>query len=158
MKNAIEIVFPKTRHIYCLWHIIRKVPKKLSGYKHYDDIKMALNRCMYDSPNVNDFEENWKDLIESFELQNNLWLNMLYSEQTFWVSEYMKDTFWARMTTTQRSESMNSFFDNYVHEQTTLKEFVDQFDNALKRMVEREAHVDFDCSEKPSPLEASATV
>ena len=57
---------------------------------------------------------------------------------------YMKDTFWAGMKTTQRSESMNSFFDGYVHSQTTLKEFVDQFDNALRRMVERERKSDFD--------------
>jgi hypothetical protein len=42
------------------------------------------------------------------------------------------------MNTTQRSESMNAFFDGYVHSQTTLKEFVDQFDSALKRMVEKE--------------------
>ncbi|XP_059434726.1 protein FAR-RED IMPAIRED RESPONSE 1-like [Corylus avellana] len=151
MKNAIEIVFPKTRHRYCLWHIMRKVTEKLSGYEHYDQIKMALNICVYDSPNVDDFEGNWKSLIESYELQNNPWLNTLYSERTFWVLAYMKDTFWAGMTTTQRSESMNSFFDNYVHAQTTLKEFVDQFDNALKKMVEREARADFDCYNRTSP-------
>jgi transposase-like protein len=28
MRNAIEIVFPKTtRHRYCLWHILRKLPE-----------------------------------------------------------------------------------------------------------------------------------
>jgi hypothetical protein len=37
------------------------------------------------------------------------------------------------------------FFYDDVHSQTTLKEFVDQFDNALKKMVENEAHADFDC-------------
>jgi hypothetical protein len=44
----------------------------------------------------------------------------------------MKDTFWAGMNTTQRSESMNAFFDGYVHSRTTLKEFVDEYDNAFK--------------------------
>ena len=63
----------------------------------------------------------------------------------------MKDTFWVGMTTTQQSESMNSFFDNYVHAQTTLKKFVNQFDNALKRMFEREACADFDCYNHMSP-------
>jgi zinc finger SWIM domain-containing protein 3 len=46
---------------------------------------------------------------------------------------------------------MNSFFDNYMHAQTILKEFVDQYDNALKRMVEREACADFDCYNHTSP-------
>jgi hypothetical protein len=40
---------------------------------------------------------------------------------------------------------MPFFFYDYVHSQTTLKEFVDQFNNALKKMVENEVHADFDC-------------
>jgi hypothetical protein len=30
MKVAIEEVIPNTRHRFCLWHIFRKVPEKLS--------------------------------------------------------------------------------------------------------------------------------
>jgi hypothetical protein len=41
-----------------------------------------------------------KFLIERYQLHNNSWLNGLYSERTFWVPAYMKDTFWAGMTTT----------------------------------------------------------
>jgi len=29
MQNAIEIVFPNTRHHWCLWHIMKKLPEKL---------------------------------------------------------------------------------------------------------------------------------
>ena len=47
---------------------------------------------------------------------------------------------------------MNSFFDGYVHSQTTLKEFVDQFDCALMKMVERETNSDFDCFNRKSPV------
>jgi hypothetical protein len=39
------------------------------------------------------------------------WLHGLYSERTFWVPAYLKDTFWAGMNTMQRTESMNAFFD-----------------------------------------------
>jgi zinc finger SWIM domain-containing protein 3 len=39
---------------------------------------------------------------------------------------------------------MNAFFDGYVHSRTTLKEFVDEYDNALRRMVESETRADFD--------------
>ena len=35
-----------------------------------------------------------------------------------WVPAYMKHLFWAGMKTTQRSESINSFFDGYVHKTT----------------------------------------
>lgn len=47
------------------------------------------------------------------------------------------------MSTTQRSESMIAFFDGFVYSSTTLKEFVDQFDNALKKKVENEQAADF---------------
>ncbi|KAG7994084.1 hypothetical protein I3843_01G037700 [Carya illinoinensis] len=47
------------------------------------------------------------------------------------------------MSTTQRSESMNAFFDGFVHSWTMLKEFVDQFDNALRKKVENEKLADF---------------
>jgi hypothetical protein len=47
------------------------------------------------------------------------------------------------MTTTQQSETMNAFFNGYVHSSTTLKEFVDQYDNALHKKDENENVVDF---------------
>ncbi|KAG6627606.1 hypothetical protein CIPAW_15G141000 [Carya illinoinensis] len=80
-------------------------------------------------------------------------------EHTYWAPVFMKKVFWAGMSTTQRSESMNAFFDGYVHAKTNLKEFVDQFDNALRKKIENENAVDFYSFNiaipviSPSPLE-----
>jgi hypothetical protein len=49
-------------------------------------------------------------MLECYNLEENAWLCDLYSEQTFWVSTYLNGVFWASMTTTQCSESMNAFF------------------------------------------------
>ncbi|XP_042967437.1 protein FAR1-RELATED SEQUENCE 1-like [Carya illinoinensis] len=38
---------------------------------------------------------------------------------------------------------MNAFFDGYVHSKTNLKEFVDQFDNTLKKKIENECQAEF---------------
>ncbi|XP_042978818.1 protein FAR-RED ELONGATED HYPOCOTYL 3-like [Carya illinoinensis] len=63
------------------------------------------------------------------------------------------------MSTTQRSESRNAFFDGYVHAKTNLKKFVDQFDNALRKKIESESEADFQSFNvtipvvSPSPLE-----
>ena len=38
---------------------------------------------------------------------------------------------------------MNAFFDGYVGPKTTLKQFVDQYDEALKSKVEKENTEDF---------------
>ncbi|KAF5441779.1 hypothetical protein F2P56_037010 [Juglans regia] len=134
MKNAIAIVFPKSRHRLCLWHILKKVPEKLSSYASYKSgMKNALMKCVYDTQTVDEFEKCWDHFITSYKLHENAWLSSLYTEREYWVPAFLKDCFWAGMSTTQRSESMNAFFDGYVHAKTNLKEFVDQFDKLLKR-------------------------
>ncbi|XP_028096390.1 protein FAR-RED IMPAIRED RESPONSE 1-like [Camellia sinensis] len=45
MQNAIEIVFPNTRHRWCLWHIMKKIPEKLKGYSQYESMKMDLQNA-----------------------------------------------------------------------------------------------------------------
>jgi hypothetical protein len=143
MKNAIEVVFPKSRHRWCLWHLMKKVPEKLGRHSNYESIKTLLHGIVYDSLSKSDFIENWGKMIEYYGLQDNEWLKGLFGERDHWVPVYMRDTFWAGMSTTQRSESMNSFFDGYVNSKTALKQFVEQYDNALKDKIEKENLADF---------------
>ncbi|XP_045810181.1 protein FAR1-RELATED SEQUENCE 4-like [Trifolium pratense] len=143
MKNAIEAVFPKARHRWCLWHIMKKVPEKLGRHSDYESIKILLHDAVYDSSSISDFMEKWEKMIESYELHDNDWLKGLFDERHRWAPVYVRDTFWAGMSTTQRSESMNSFFDGYVNSKTTLKQFVEQYDNALKDKIEKENLADF---------------
>ncbi|XP_059446426.1 protein FAR1-RELATED SEQUENCE 5-like [Corylus avellana] len=84
-----------------------------------------------------------QSLLDSYDLKDHDWLRRLYNERTFWVPAYLKGVFWAGMRTTQRSESMNAFFDGYVRPSTTLKQFVDQYDVALRKKVENESLADF---------------
>ncbi|CAA3021759.1 FAR1-RELATED SEQUENCE 5-like [Olea europaea subsp. europaea] len=77
-------------------------------------------------------------MIEKYNLHDNDWLSGLYSNRGRWVPCYLKCMFWAAMLTTQRSESMNAFFDGYVHSKTSLKQFVEQYERALRNKVEKE--------------------
>ncbi|XP_062173728.1 protein FAR-RED IMPAIRED RESPONSE 1-like [Alnus glutinosa] len=144
MKNAIKKVFPNARHRFCLWHILKKLPEKFGSHLQYYAIKSAIRNCVYNSHTCDEFDACWQSMLECYNLEENAWLRGLYSERTFWVPTYLNDVFWAGMTTTQRSESMNAFFDGYVQSSTSLKEFVDQYDNALRRKVEVENVADFD--------------
>ncbi|KAF5446887.1 hypothetical protein F2P56_032483 [Juglans regia] len=59
MKNAIAIVFPSTRHRYCLWHVLRKVPEKLGSHGQYKcGLKSKLLSCVYDSLTIEEFENS----------------------------------------------------------------------------------------------------
>ncbi|XP_057463795.1 protein FAR-RED IMPAIRED RESPONSE 1-like [Actinidia eriantha] len=121
MKNAIEEVFPNIRHRWCIWHILKKVPEKLGKCKAYKSISLSLHIAIYDSLTVDEFEGAWDVLIKKYELQNNEWLHGLYLERNRWVPAFVKDVFLAGMSSTQRSESMNSYFDGYINSKTTLK-------------------------------------
>ena len=109
----------------------------------YKDIKRKLKTVVYESSIVAQFDNEWDLFITKFDLGGNEWLRNLYDERHRWVPCYLKQHFWARMSTTQRSESMNAFFDGYNNFTTTLQQFVHQYDNALQHKVEKEYEADF---------------
>ncbi|KAL6579629.1 hypothetical protein OROMI_007653 [Orobanche minor] len=113
MKNTIEVVFPNVCHRLCLWHIMKKVPEKLKSYNDYENIKFDLQNVVYDALTVEEFEDKWSCFIWKYQLDENDWLAGLFEERCHWVPAFVKDTFWAGMSTTQRSESMNAFFDGF---------------------------------------------
>ncbi|XP_020080380.1 protein FAR-RED IMPAIRED RESPONSE 1-like [Ananas comosus] len=143
MQNAIARVFPNTRHRWCLWHITKKIPEKLRSYGEYHSMKSVMMDAIYESLTEIEFEEKWKRMIACYALENNQWLSGLYEERHKWIPAYVKDTFWAGMSTTQRSESMNAFFDGYVNSKTSLKQFVEQYESAIKNKAEKEAELDY---------------
>ncbi|XP_056695288.1 protein FAR-RED IMPAIRED RESPONSE 1-like [Spinacia oleracea] len=59
-----------------------------------------------------------------------------------WVPAYVKHLFWAGMKTTQRVESINSFFDCYVHKHTHLHEFVEAYCEAMESRENEESMAD----------------
>ncbi|GJY45792.1 FAR1-related sequence 5-like protein [Tanacetum coccineum] len=96
-----------------------------------------------DDEGTNEFDESWNIMLETYKLEDNKWLKELYAERHRWVSCFVKDIFWAGMSTTQRSESINSFFDKYLNKKTSLKQFVEQYENALRDRAEKENIEDF---------------
>lgn len=158
MQNAIKDVFPNTRHRWCLWHIMSKIAEKLKGYAQYKGIKNAMKNCVYDSLLVDDFVIGWTTFIEKYGLGENLWLNTIFKERERWVPCYLKHDFWAGMSTTQRSESMNAFFDGYINARTSLSQFVKQYDNALQDKAEKEYEADFRSSTTIIPCGSSSTI
>ncbi|XP_048533275.1 protein FAR-RED IMPAIRED RESPONSE 1-like isoform X1 [Triticum urartu] len=143
IQNGVERVFPESRYRWCLWHIMKKIPEKFGGYDEYDHIKAAIGKAVYDSLTITEFEVAWMHMLEKYDLGDNEWLKGLYRHRHRWVPVFVKDAFWAGMSTTQRSESMNAFFDGYVNAKTTLKHFVSQYENALRDKVEKENIADF---------------
>ena len=92
---------------------------------------------------MHQFEIGWQQLMNDHDLDNNDWLGTLYEERKRWVPCYLKGNFWAGMSTTQRSEGFNVFFDGFINSTTMLQQFVVQYKNALYDKAEKECEVDF---------------
>ncbi|XP_020245303.1 protein FAR1-RELATED SEQUENCE 5-like [Asparagus officinalis] len=146
MCNAIHSVFPMTRHRYCFWHmqkhIIDHLPTLVSRYGEQFQRYWGL---WCNSSSIEQCEGYWLEMKEKFDIneEEDGWLQTVYKYREHWVSCYLKDTFFAGMRSSQRSESINAFFDGYVNSQTQLHKFVLQYEKALTHRRLSEAHEDF---------------
>ncbi|XP_074322888.1 protein FAR1-RELATED SEQUENCE 5-like [Apium graveolens] len=147
LGNAIAEVMPmpQINHTYCTWHISSKFPEKLSYlYTNYPEFKTEFNACVYKSLTPTEFKGKWEQLVEKYDLEGNAWLNDMYAIRTQWIGAYTKQHFSAGITTTSRSESTNSFFDEYVQSSTSLKEFIENSQKALETQYLKEVKADYD--------------
>lgn len=58
-------------------------------------------------------------------------LRTMHGRRGHWLKYYLNDIFWGGMTITGRNESMDAYFDVYVHSNIMLNEFIDQYDKAV---------------------------
>ncbi|KAL2929937.1 Protein FAR-RED IMPAIRED RESPONSE 1 [Bienertia sinuspersici] len=97
-----------------------------------------MNDVVYDSLTPEEFDGRWISLIQSFKLEGNEWLNGLWEDRRRWVPAYVKDVFWAGMSTTQRVESIHHFFKGFMNAKTTLRNFVQKYTRALDHRANAE--------------------
>ncbi|KAL2898215.1 Protein FAR-RED IMPAIRED RESPONSE 1 [Bienertia sinuspersici] len=116
MAKAIQQVLPDSRHRLCVWHIPSKVPRKLLAMKKVGEVHKKMKDVVYDSLSIEEFECRWIELIRSFNLEGNEWLNSLWEERSCWVPAYVKDTFWA----------------GFMNAKTSLREFVQKYTRAIE--------------------------
>ncbi|KAL7584490.1 protein FAR1-RELATED SEQUENCE 5-like [Lactuca sativa] len=160
--NAIKKVFPNTRHRYCACHIKKHGLEHLRPLvAHYSDFKESYTRWVK-SDTIEEFEKDWEVMCSKYHLENYCWITDMYNQRKHWVKAYLKDVFFADMTTSGRSESIHSFFDGFVNSKTMLNEFVVQYDKAIESRRSVEEDEDFKTmNSKPilssiHPIEAKA--
>ncbi|RYR25239.1 hypothetical protein Ahy_B02g058904 [Arachis hypogaea] len=63
----------------------------------------------------------------------SVWYAELYEDRHIWIPVYLDHHFWAGMRSTQRNESMHSFFNKFITRNSSLRQFVKQYDNCLTK-------------------------
>ncbi|XP_020245558.1 protein FAR1-RELATED SEQUENCE 6-like isoform X2 [Asparagus officinalis] len=144
IQGAVAEVFHGVRHRLCLYHIMEKMAERLREYSAYTEIKKTLMKVVYDSLKVEEFEENWRIMIDRYNLEGCEWLNSIYKSRNSWVPVFLKDTFWAGLSTTQPKESITPFFDGFVNSKTSLRRFFIIYEAVLQAKYEKEIEADSD--------------
>lgn len=151
IQIAVSEVLPGVRHRFCLGQIMKRAPEKLGGLAEYRAVHKAMQKVVYDSLSVEEFEIEWGKMIDIYGLRGNDWMSSLNECRHFWAPAYLKDAFWAGLSPIQRNDSLTAFFDGYVDGKTSLKQFVGKYEMALQSKYEKEAQADFETFHKRRP-------
>ncbi|XP_039143269.1 protein FAR1-RELATED SEQUENCE 6-like [Dioscorea cayenensis subsp. rotundata] len=152
IRGAVAAVFPGVRHHMCLQHIMREMQDNLGELSEYKAVKGLLKRAIYDCLRIEEFEEDWQNMIEKHMLQDNAWLESLYESRHSWAPVFVKETFSAGLSCIQHKESMVSYFDGYIHPKSTLKQFLSKYEAAVQNNCEKEGQADSDSFHKSPQL------
>ncbi|KAK3198652.1 hypothetical protein Dsin_022067 [Dipteronia sinensis] len=142
MHKATKTVMPDSVRRLCCWHLERNVQTNIQD----GNFTRAFCRCMLNFMTTEEFDLRWINMVDNFGLNNNDWVNGMYSKRKQWAETFLRDSFFGRMRSTQRCESMNSFLNQFVHCRLKLYEFMQNIDRALDRIRNTESFNDYQCS------------
>ncbi|KAI5438478.1 hypothetical protein KIW84_024278 [Lathyrus oleraceus] len=127
-----------------MWYIEKKVPEYLNRvYHEHGEFKNQFYKGIHQSTTVEEFDSDWEAMIDKYGLQDNQWLNKIFSIREKWIPAYVCHNFCAGMSITQRSESMNKYFKDFLNSSTPLSEFVTQYEKALDARYNKEREKTF---------------
>ncbi|RYR55154.1 hypothetical protein Ahy_A06g030400 [Arachis hypogaea] len=109
-------------------------------YKGHAEIEQEMSQVVWNSHSKDSFDRNWNDFLLKYGLVK--WLSDLYEDHHIWVPIYLDHHFWAGMRSTQKSESMHSFFNKFITRNSSLIQFVKQYDNCLGSREQAERGLD----------------
>ncbi|XP_042056217.1 protein FAR1-RELATED SEQUENCE 5-like [Salvia splendens] len=146
LSSAVEKVLVNTRHRWYMWHIMakvaEKVPKSLLGNSEF---KKDLNSCIWSELiEPTEFEDKWKTVMETYELEGDEWFVSMFESRKFWVSAYFRDFPNSSLIKTNSvSESQNSFFKRYTQSRANLVVFLMNFNNVVDAQRNHSAKLDY---------------
>ncbi|TYG99548.1 hypothetical protein ES288_A10G203200v1 [Gossypium darwinii] len=127
LKEAIAIEMPETKHAFSICHIISKFSDWFSVLlgSRYDDWKSDFYR-LYGLELLEEFEEEWREMIDKYGLHDNKHIISLYALRTFWALPFLRPYFFAGLTSLCQSETTTTFIQRILSAQSLLDRFVEQ--------------------------------
>ncbi|XP_040935039.1 protein FAR1-RELATED SEQUENCE 11 isoform X2 [Gossypium hirsutum] len=162
LKEAIAIEMPETKHAFSICHIISKFSDWFSVLlgSRYDDWKSDFYR-LYGLELLEEFEEEWREMIDKYGLHGNKHIIRLYALRTFWALPFLRPYLFAGLTSLCQSETTTTFIQRILSAQSLLDRFVEQVaevvefnDRGSKQKQRRKSQKV--CLKTGSPIESHA--
>ncbi|XVF19235.1 hypothetical protein REPUB_Repub11eG0092500 [Reevesia pubescens] len=93
--------------------------KHLEYLSLWHDLMLKFDKCIYRSWNEEQFDKRWWKMVDKFHLREMQLIQ--------WVPAFMRDISFAGLSTALRSDNLSSSFDKYVHGETSLRDFIEQY-------------------------------
>lgn len=156
LSDTVVEVFPSSRHCFCLWNVVSKIPEMLNPFVSQDDGFMeSFRNCVHSSWTDEQFERRWSNMIGKFELKENEWVQLLFRDRKKWVPHYFHGICLAGMSGPERSGSIASHFDKYLNSEATFKDFFELYVKFLQYRCDVEAKGDLESQNKQPTLRSS---
>ncbi|XP_021747430.1 protein FAR1-RELATED SEQUENCE 5-like [Chenopodium quinoa] len=146
MTNAIEQVFPNTRHKLCIWHLEQNAITRFGALKKDKEFKYAFYQCLKMCVIEQEFEAKWQAMMQKYDLTAHSWYQGVYELKEKWCPALSRDFFSAGILSSQRSESTNQAIEFRAIKATTLTEFYTIFKKTTNRWRSTEKYDEFTCS------------
>ncbi|XP_037437862.1 protein FAR1-RELATED SEQUENCE 5-like isoform X1 [Triticum dicoccoides] len=144
MAASIKKVFPKASHRVCKWHILKKVRENCGNiYSTRETFKEDFHKVLTQMLTVDEFEGAWKELISEYKLEDCVYLKQMWDIREKWAFPYFGHLFYAGMTTTQRSESVNYVLKRFVMPASSMNGFVKKYERFFIDRLQMEDYEEF---------------
>ncbi|CAG8748626.1 7319_t:CDS:2, partial [Racocetra fulgida] len=126
MLAAVQLVYPKTRHLTCIYHIGENIKKKAKSKLHGDSIKSFIEDFyrMHNSHSLAQFELKYNEMLTKYKQYRDYLEKKLYPSRDLWARYSIRKIFTAGVESTQRVESLNGVLKKHLDRGTLLKELV----------------------------------
>ncbi|OMO80390.1 Zinc finger, PMZ-type [Corchorus olitorius] len=92
MAKALASQWPETYHRLCVWHMYQNAAKHLSDkFERFSSLAKDFSSCVYDHDEEEDFLKAWQDMIKTYNLENNTWLQRQFQLKEQWALNLLED-------------------------------------------------------------------
>src|SRR5207248_2652596 len=114
MLAAVQVVYPQTCHLLCIYHIMENIKKKAKALLRNDIVKNFIEEFYYmrNSYSEYQFELRYNIMLTKYEPYRSYLKRKLYPCCESWARYAISKVFTAGAESTQRVESINGVLKN----------------------------------------------